>query len=34
MIPLVHTMREIILEEISKGGRIPAKNLHKYLLFK
>ncbi len=33
MIPLVHEIREIILEEIKKGGRVLVKNLYKHLLF-
>ena len=33
LLPLVHVLREATLEQLSKGGRIRAKDLHKHLLF-
>jgi hypothetical protein len=34
LIPIIHTLRETVLEDISHGGRYPAKDLYQWLLFK
>lgn len=33
LVPLVHFLRETVVEDIIQGARYPTKELHKWLLF-